>query len=304
MIPRYRAAIPAILLFLAASAASAAYSPSTTNGWFIVVGRVTGVGGAQFRTDVWVFNPDTVNFATVTLLFHGQVSSGGGAPAPISSSPITLAPRETKLLADVLLSTVPADGQVGTLEWQSDRPIMGGMRSYTAPSGCGIGSIGICVIDTSGTFGAFLPGIPTTESMGPKQSATDSSNVLQIFGTNSGDPNYRTQLDLINTSSGSVTIEVKVIDPVTALIYVNNSYAVAGKSLFRVGRILESSAVPVINGLRVTVAIKEGTAVAAGGLLAVGETLDNRSQDQYAFVGLRQSGAVVPAEMLPVEVLP
>ncbi len=293
MIPRYRAAVPAILLFLAASAASAAYSPSTTNGWFIVVGRVTGVGGAQFRTDNWFFNPDAVNFATFTLIFHGQVASGGGAPAPISSSPITLAPRETKLLADVLLSTVPADGQVGTLEWQSDRPIMGGMRSYTTPSGC-----------TGGTFGAFLPGIPTTESMGPKQSATDSSNVLQVFGTNSGDPNYRTQFDVINTSSGSVTIEVKVIDPVTALIYVNNSYAVAGRSLFRVGRILESSAIPVINGLRVTVAIKEGTAVAAGGLLAVGETLDNRSQDQYAFVGLRQSGSVVPAEMLPVEVIP
>jgi hypothetical protein len=293
MIPRYRAAVPAILLFLAASAASAAYSPSTTNGWFIVVGRVTGVGGAQFRTDNWFFNPDAVNFATFTLIFHGQVANGGGAPAPISSSPITLAPRETKLLADVLLSTVPADGQVGTLEWQSDRPIMGGMRSYTAPSGC-----------TGGTFGAFLPGIPTTESMGPKQSATDSSNVLQVFGTSSGDPNYRTQVDVINTSSGSVTIEVKVIDPATALIYVNNSYAVAGKSLFRVGRILESSAIPVINGLRVTVAIKEGTSVAAGGLLAVGETLDNRSQDQYAFVGLRQSGSVVPAEMLPVEILP
>ena len=294
MIPRYRAAIPAILLFLAASAAFAAYSPSTTNGWFIVVGRVTGVGGAQFRTDVWVFNPDSVNLATFTLLFHGQVSDGGVAPAPISSSPITLAPRETKLLADVLLATVPADGQVGALEWQSDRPIMGGMRSYTSPSGC-----------TGGTFGAFLPGIPTTESMGPKQSATDSSNVLQIFGTNSGDPNYRTQFDVSNTSSGSVTIEVKVIDPVTALVYVNISYAVAGKSLFRVGRILESGAsIPIINGLRVTVAIKEGTAVASGGLLAVGETLDNRSQDQYAFVGLRQSGSVVPAEMLPVEVIP
>ena len=293
MIPRHRAAVPAILLFLAASAASAAYSPSTTSGWFLVVGRVTGVGGARFRTDSWFFNPDAVNFATFTLIFHGQVAPGGPAAAPISSSPITLAPRETKLLADVLLSTVPADGQVGTLEWQSDRPIMGGMRSYTAPSGC-----------TGGTFGAFLPGIPTTESMGPKQSATDSSNVLQIFGTSSGDPNYRTQIDVINTSSGSVTIEVKVIDPATALIYVNNSYAVAGKSLFRVGRILESSAIPVINGLRVTVAIKEGTAVAAGGLLAVGETLDNRSQDQYAFVGLRQSGAVVPAEMLPLEVIP
>ena len=294
MIRRDRAAVPSILLFLASSAVFAAYSPSTTSGWFPVVGRVTGVGGAQFRSDVWVFNPDSQNLATFTFIFHPQVANGAAAPAPISSSPITLAPRETKLFADVLLTTVLADNQVGALEWQSDRPVMGGMRSYTNPSGC-----------TGGTFGAFLPGIPTTESMGPKQSATDSSNVLQIFGTNSGDPNYRTQIDVVNTSPASVAIEVKVIDPITTSLYVSNTYTVAGKSLFRVGRILESSSsIPLINGLRVTVAIKEGTAVASGGVLAVGETLDNRSQDQYAFVGLRQSGVVVPAEMLPAEILP
>ena len=57
-------------------------------------------------------------------------------------------------------------------------------------------------------------------------------------------------------------------------------------------------------GLRVTVAIKEGTAVPSGGILAVASTLDNRSQDQYAFVGQRQSGTIVPAEALPVEEVP
>src|SRR5262252_7421374 len=85
------------------AAAPAAYSPATTNGWFIVAGRVIGFGGAQFRTDIWLFNPDSAQNAVVTLTFHGQVSDGGAAPAPISSSPITLAPRETKYLADVLL---------------------------------------------------------------------------------------------------------------------------------------------------------------------------------------------------------
>lgn len=295
MLRRCRGVAAAVVLFfLAASAARAAYSPATTSGWFVVVGRVIGVGGAQFRTDAWFFNPDSQNLATFTLIFHGQVSSGGGAAAPTTSSPITLAPRETKFLADVLFSTVAADGQVGTLEWSSNLPIMGGMRSYTAPSGC-----------TGGTFGAFQPGIPTSETMGPKQSSTDSSNVLQVFGTNSGDVNYRTQIDVTNTSTATVPIEVKVIDPVTAAVYVNTAFTIPPKSLLRVGRILESSiSIPTVNGLRITLAIKEGTAVASGGLLAVGSTLDNRSQDQYAFVAMRQSGSVVPAEMLPVEVLP
>src|SRR5262252_8313989 len=104
-------------LFLASSAARAAYSPATTSGWFVVAGRVVGVGGAQFLTDIWLFNPDSATTATATLIFHPQAASGASAPAPITSAAITLAPRETKYLADVLLSTVPVNGQVGALEW-------------------------------------------------------------------------------------------------------------------------------------------------------------------------------------------
>src|SRR6185295_13280485 len=99
--------------------------------------------------------------------------------------------------------------------------------------------------------------------------------------------------DVTNTSGGAVPIEVKVIDPVTSAILSNTSYSIAAKSLLRVGRILENNVnIPAINGLRITVAIKEGTVVASGGVLTVGTTLDNRSQDQFAFVGMRQSGTV------------
>jgi len=294
MISRHKRVLAVVFLLLIASVASAAYSPATTSGWFIVVGRVVGVGGAQFRTDIWLFNPDTVNSATLTLIFHGQVANGGGAPPPIVSSPIVLFPRETRYIADALLSTVAADGQVGALEWSSNIPIMGGMRSFTAPSGC-----------TGGTFGAFQPGIPTTEAMTAKQSATDSVNVLQMFGTNSGDPSYRTQIDVTNSSPVAVPIEVKVIDPVTATTYGGpQSFTIAAKSLFRVGRILETVGAPLINGLRITVAIKEGTVVPSGGVLAVASTLDNRSQDQFAFVAQRQSSTIVPAEILPIEDIP
>ena len=293
MIRRLSVAGAVVVFFLAASVARAAYSPATTSGWFIVAGRVVGLAGAQFRTDVWLFNPDAQASAAVTLVFHAQVASGGGAAAPISSAPITLAVRETKYLADVLLSTVAADNQVGALEWFSNIPVMGGMRSYTAPSGC-----------TGGTFGAFQPGIPTTESMTPKQSPTDSSNVLQMFGTSSGDADYRTQLDVTNTSSVAVPIEVRVIDSNATIYGGTQSFTIAPGSLLRVGRIIETVGAPLVNGLRITVAIKEGTTVPSGGVLAVASTLDNRSQDQYAFIGQRQSGAVVPAEMLPVEELP
>lgn len=292
MARRVRVCVFAVGVLLTGTARGA-YSPATTSGWFIVAGRVVGFGGAQFRTDVWFFNPDAVNNATFTLVFHGQVTSGGGAPAPITSLPITLFARETKLLADVLASS-STDNQVGALEWSSNIPIMAGLRSYTAPSGC-----------TGGTFGAFQPGIPATESMTAKQSANDRVNVLQMFGTSSGDSNYRTQIDVTNTSTVAVPIEVSVIDPVNSTIYGGTqNFTIAPKSLLRVGRILETVGAPLKDGLRVTVGIKEGTVIPSGGIIAVASTLDNRSQDQYAFVAVRQSGAIVPAEELPVEDVP
>ena len=82
------------------------------------------------------------------------------------------------------------------------------------------------------------------------------------------------------------------------------TYRVAGKSLLRVGRILETVGAPLVDGLRITVGIREGTVLSSGGVLAVASTLDNRSQDQYDFIGQRQSGTVVPAEMLPLEQTP
>ena len=44
-------------------------------------GRVAGAGGALFRTDVWLFNPDEAATATATLVFHPAVTSGQAAPA-------------------------------------------------------------------------------------------------------------------------------------------------------------------------------------------------------------------------------
>jgi len=265
-----------VFLLLLASRALAAYSPATTNGWFITTGRVAGLGGALFRTDVWLFNPDDGATVTVTLVFHPAVTSGGADAAPLSSSPLILAPRETRFLPDVTLETVPAgDGAVGALEWQSSGPVMGAGRIYT--------------FTPTGTYGFFLPAIPQSESMTAKESSSDDVHVLHIFGSNSGDSNFRTNLDVTNTSGVTLPIEVRVIDPTTSAIYGGTQvYSIAAGSLLRLGQILESVAAPLEDGLRITVAVKEGTTIPAGGILAAGYTLDNRTQDAFAFVGERQ----------------
>jgi hypothetical protein len=266
-----------VLFALSAALAQAVYSPATTNGWFITAGRVQGQFGALFRTDLWLFNPDTAATVTVTLNLHPAVAAGAPPAAPVSSSPITLAPRETRFLPDVTLATVPAgDGVVGALRWQSSAPILGAGRIYTtAPTG---------------TYGFFVPGIPVTESLPRKTAASDAVNVLQIFGVNSGDANFRTNLDVANTSSVALPIEVRVIDPVTTEIYGGTqNYVVAANSLLRVGAILAAVGAPQVAGVRITVAVGEtAPAFTTGGVIAAASTLDNRTQDAFAFVGQRQ----------------
>lgn len=285
-----------LLLLLAAPAARAAYSPATTNGFFVFAGRVAGQSGSVFRTDLWLFNPAGTEGenAVVTLTFREQVSSGGGASTAINSAPITLAARETRFFPDVTLATVPAgDGRVGSLEWTSNRPVLASSRVYTEA--------------VNGTFGFFLPGIPVSESMGAKTSTNDSINVLQIYGLNSGDPaNFRTGLDVVNTATVAVPVDVRVIDPVNQVVYGNTqTFSIAPKSLLRVGAILTTVGAPQVAGLRITVAIRENTALpGGGGILAVATTLDNRTNDAFAFVGQRQAGTVVPAELLPLNDLP
>ncbi|PYQ67436.1 MAG: hypothetical protein DMF54_04600 [Acidobacteria bacterium] len=264
-------------LLLATSLASAAYSPATASGSFITAGRVQGQFNALFRTDLWLFNPDSSVSVTVTLTLYPAVADGAPASTPVSSSPFTLAARETKFFPDVTLSTVPAgDGVVGALRWQASAPILGAGRIYTAAPG--------------GTYGFFVPAVPLTESLTKKTSSSDSINVLQIFGVNSGDSNFRTNLDVTNTSNVALPVEVRVIDPVTSEIYGGTqTYVVAANSLLRVGPILSTVGAPLVAGLRITVAVKEtAPAFSTGGVLAAGYTLDNRTQDAFAFVGQRQ----------------
>ena len=97
-----------------------------------------------------------------------------------------------------------------------------------------------------------------------------------------------------------------MIDPVTSEIYGGTrNYTVAAGSLLRLGAVLATAGAPQVPGLRITVAVKEtAPAISSGGVLAAAYTLDNRTQDAYAFVGQRQSGTLTAKEMLPKDPLP
>jgi hypothetical protein len=276
---RILAAAAALALFAFARPARAAYSAATLNGWFTTAGRTAG--GAS-RSDVWLFNPDTddSNFVTVTLIFHPAVVNGGPQLTPVTSSLIILAARETKYLPDVTLAVVPAaDGVFGSIEWQSSGPLLGILRNVSGSA--------------SGTLGPIVPATPQSESMTPKASSSDVVNVLHLFGLSAGDANFTTRLDVANTSDAVLPIEVRVVDPGNLVLGTTQNFSIAPRSLLRVGNILQTVGAGLVDGLRITVGIKEGTNVPAGGVLATATVTDGRTSESYAVLGQRSSATAV-----------
>lgn len=270
----------ALALFCLAGAreALAAYSPASTSGWLPIAGRQTIAGNAQIRTDVWLFNPDAAANATVILVFHPAAPSGLPAAPSVSSAPIVLFPRETRFFGDVTQSTIPAgDGVFGAIEWSATLPVMATAHKYLS--------------SVSGTAGGFYGGTPATESMGARASASDAVNVLQLFGLHSGDPNFQTQLDLTNTSTVALPVEVKVVQSPSNAVLATASYTIAAKSALHASN--PFTGMPLDDRLRLTVAVREGTAIPSGGVLAAATVTDLRTSDANVVLGQRQSAGFV-----------
>ena len=266
------AAVALALVILVPAIARAAYSPASANGWFPIAGRGPGPSNAQNRTDLWLFNPDAAVNATVTLTFHPSAASGAPAGTAVNSAPIVLFPRETKFFPDVTSVTVPVGDAFGALEWNSNVPVMASVHKYLS--------------SVTGTSGGVYGGTPGTEALGARASATDSVNVLQLFGLHSGDANFSTQLDVANTSPVALPIEVRVVQSPSNSILATTSYTVAPKSLLRAGNPFQGLSLD--DTLRVTVAVREGTSIPSGGVIASATVTDLRSNDGNVVLGQRQ----------------
>ncbi|MEO8189643.1 MAG: hypothetical protein ABI682_04825 [Acidobacteriota bacterium] len=262
-----------VLFLLTAPAARGAYSPASTNGWFPIAGRAPAAGNAQIRTDVWLFNPDPVAQAHVTLVFHPALPPAPAGPA-VTGAPIVLFPHETRFFPDITATTLPAgDGNFGAIEWTSDVAILGTAHKY--------------VSSVAGTAGGTYGAVPSSESMGARASATDTVNVLRLFGLHSGDASFSTALDIVNTSSVPLPVDVKVIQSPSTAVLATNSFTIAPKSLLRVGN--PFAGIALDDTLQVTVAVREGTAIPSGGILAAATVTDVRSGDANVVLGQRQS---------------
>ena len=171
-------------------------------------------------------------------------------------------------------ATLPAgDGNFGAVEWISDVAIMGTAHKY--------------VSSVAGTAGGMYGASPSSESIGARSSSTDTVNVLRLFGLHSGDASFGTQLDVVNTSTVALPVDVKVVQSPSTAVLSTASYTIAPKSLLRAGN--PFLGVALDETLQVTIAVREGTAIPSGGVLAAATVTDLRSSDANVVLGQRQS---------------
>jgi hypothetical protein len=173
---------------------------ASTETFLPAVGRISGQGGAQFYTTVWVTNLSssaTVHF-TFQFLKQGQGNTSG---AP--SFEDALAPGETKIYENVIEEKLGLAGAIGAGRITADGEIFASERIYNqAHASDNLGT----------TEGLFFAAVPASFSIGLGESAS-------IQGVNQGSTeNMRTNFALVETAGAAATVHVALLSNLGATL--------------------------------------------------------------------------------------
>jgi hypothetical protein len=147
-----------------------------------------GANGAQYRTDLFLYNPDAVSHA-ISLGVIPWDGSSGGQPATV-----TLAPGESRRVPDALFTLFRLSGVAQLYFWSAfpTGRVLVTSRAYT-------------LLDDGSTYGTLLP------PLGVSQSAA-VGETLEILGS-IGAHTSRTNLALVNlVSYESASVHVQILD--------------------------------------------------------------------------------------------
>jgi hypothetical protein len=142
------------------------------------IGHVDGANGSRFRSDLFLFNPsDQVKGITLTAKRWDIAEN----EAIVN---LTLRPRESRTIRDVLLTTFGKTG-IARLRYLS-----GGNFD---PSGVRVTSRLYTIDPSGGTYGLLIPPLNSFQAAGPGES-------LEILGPQGG-RNFRTNLSLVELTA-------------------------------------------------------------------------------------------------------
>jgi hypothetical protein len=184
---------------LALSAGTDLFIPAVAHGTGAAVNGVS----AQWRSDIWIFNPSSTQVATVSLylLLRNQAN-----PSPTART-VAVTPGETRYLRDVILETFGADNTYGALHVTSALPVVVTSVSYDA--NVNVAQKGI------GASGQYYTAIPADWAIGTG-SLTDLVGLDQDGQETSG--TWRSNLALVETTGHPLNIVIERRDGTGSLV--------------------------------------------------------------------------------------
>ena len=283
--PLLRPALALALAALAAAPAAATDSIATTSAWLPAEHVASAIGDS--RTDVEIFNPDPERAAEVTLFFTPAGVDGTSLPG-LRITP-DLRPRESVTLTDVVVNTLGYAEGFGVLEVRSgvSTPILVTSVSYNEirwadPTPILVTSRPYSVGRRFGITSQFSPAQPERKAVGFDDSVFGD---LYLIGLRS-DPNYQTNLALINPTGVDLEAGVQLVAAGGGDPYVSRAYTVPPYSIRPVNDLFEkefvASGAPRGGPYRLNVFVN----VANGArVLCYASVLDRRTGDSYLIPG-------------------
>jgi hypothetical protein len=239
--------------------------------------RVDGKNGAFFQTDLWI-RCRTVPVAATLYFYPADAASA----SPAVTVPMTLT-QPVVYLPDVLSTTFGVPKSAGNIRIVAGAPVSAVVRVYNNGGG--------------GAFGLSFMGMPSTMSLQSMPMMGGSFGMDDFAMYMLGllpEPGNRVNVSVVNTSSGTVTGFVEVLDSdgsapsgtgVTSL-----PFQIAGYSSHQINDVLaniHSRFGSGDTGLQVRVRLNQGS---AGMVMAYAVVNDNTTNDGYVVMGTMMNG--------------
>lgn len=183
----------ALLLVAALGAPVAAADSIVSNVSYLPAVNITGATGV-YRTDVWIFNPETTLENEVELYFTPADTDGRNLGGIRITPP--LAPRESITMTDILKNYFGKTATYGLLEVRATYPVMVTSNTYNVGGA------------QAGTYGQYSPGQPYRNALGFDDSVFGD---LYVTGLEN-DTNLRTNAVVMNPTDVSLEAGVQLVD--------------------------------------------------------------------------------------------
>ena len=230
------------------------------------VAHSDGFGGAQWRADLWIYNPSATQAANVTVFLLLRQPN----PNPLSQ-PVTVQPGDTLYFKDVIgAGLFNQSSAAGGLHILSDIPVLVTAESYNA---------NVTTSKGTGTSGGFFGGIPASFGIGPGDS-TDIIGLDQDASADTG--NWRSNLALVETTGNPVNFVLDRYDSDGTFL---GSWACDGtnancaplgpREVRQFDLVLQNFSPPFGGNQRIHVRVTGG----GGALIAAGSRIDNITGD-------------------------